>query len=307
MAEPPHALDLRRLRHLASAVAEGSLSAAALQLGLTQPALTASIKSLEADLGVTLLDRHRHGVQATEQAEALLQHAQRAEQELAQAWQQIARQRRGQTRTLRVGCGPSEATRLLPQALIALRARQPDLRVVVEHGLNERLMPMVRGGEVDCALSSVPASTTHPELRHESLSTDVAVVVARPDHPLAGRRAVGAADLAQYPWVLARRWELERKALDELFARAGVRPIDATVETTSSTLMKSLVMHGDFLSFVPREMVHWETQAGLLRVLKVQGSAWERHLGLTLRRDRAPGEAVEALAECLRAVLKARR
>ena len=47
---------------------------------------------------------------------------------------------------------------------------------------------------------------------------DRAVVIARSEHPLATRRSVSAADLARYPWVLARRWELERKALDELFA-----------------------------------------------------------------------------------------
>ena len=303
-AQPAHTLDLRRLRHLRAAVAEGSLSGAAVQLGLSQPALSASIKSLEAELGVALLERHRFGVHATSYAEALLEHARRVESELDAAWAHVRQLRQRDAVTLRIGCGPSEATRLLPIALQHLRATRPELRVFVEYGLNEKLMPMVRLGEVECALSSVPRSAAHPDLRHETLHTDQAVIVARADHPLAGRRSASVAELARYPWVLARRWELERKALDELFAQAGVEPIQAEVETTSATLMKTLVMHGDFLTFVPREMIHWEERAGLLRPLKAWSSAWERHVGVTTRRDRAPNEALQALVESLRAAVR---
>jgi LysR family transcriptional regulator of gallate degradation len=302
--EPTNTLDLRRLRHLRAAVAEGSLSGAAVQLGLSQPALSASIKSLEAELGVTLLERHRFGVHATRYAEALLEHARRVESELDAAWVRVKHLRQRDAVNLRIGCGPSEATRLLPTALHHLRSTHPELRVFVEYGLNEKLMPMVRLGEVECALSSVPRSAAHPDLRHETLHTDQAVIVARVDHPLAGRRSASVADLASYPWVLARRWELERKALDELFAQAGVEPIQAEVETTSATLMKTLVMHSDFLTFVPREMIYWEERANQLRPLKAWSSAWERHVGVTTRRDRVPGDALGALVDSLRLAVR---
>ena len=296
----PNSLDLRRLRHLHAAVQEGSLTAAAAQLGLSQPALSASIKSLEAELGLPLLERHRHGVHATAYAETLLEHGRRIESELQAAWTGLRRQSQLDAVTLRIGCGPSEASRLLPHALVHLRQSQPQLRVFVEYGLNEKLMPMVRQGEIDGALSSVPRSAAHPELRHEPLHTDQAVIVARVDHPLASRRNPGAAELARYPWVLARRWELERKALDDLFAQAGIEPVQAAVETTSAVLMKTLLMNSDFLTFVPREMVYWEERAGLLKPLKGFRSAWERQVGLTLRRDQAPPPALAALLDSLR-------
>jgi DNA-binding transcriptional LysR family regulator len=299
-----HGLDLRRLRHLQAAVSEGSLTAAAALLGLSQPALSASIKSLEGELGLPLLERHRHGVHATAYAETLLDHGRRIEAELQAAWSGLRRQSQREAVSLRIGCGPSEASRLLPHALVLLRQTQPQLRVFVEYGLNEKLMPMVRLGEIDCALSSVPRTAAHPDLRHEPLHTDQAVIVARVDHPLATRRNPGAAELASYPWVLARRWELERKALDDLFAQAGVEPIQAVVETTSAVLMKTLLMNSDFLTFVPREMVHWEERAGLLKPLKGFRSAWERQVGLTLRRDQAPAPALVALMDSLRLAVK---
>ena len=159
---------------------------------------------------------------------------------------------------MRIGCGPSEAARLLPLALARLRRSQPQVRVFVEYGLSESLMALVAKGEIAFALSSVPRNVVQPGLHHEPLFVDSAVVVARVGHPLARRRTLGAADLALYPWVLARRWELERKALDELFAEAGLAPIEPEIETTSATLMKTLVAQSDFLTFVPREMIYWE-------------------------------------------------
>jgi LysR family transcriptional regulator of gallate degradation len=297
-------LDTRRLRHLRAAVVEGSLSGAAESLGLTQPALSSSIKSLELDLGVILLERHRFGVKGTPSADTLLEHFRRIEAELQAAWTRVGRLRQDGAVDLQIGCGPSEATRLLPRALELLRHSHPQLRVFVEYGLNERLMPMVRHGEIQCALSSVPASTAHADLRHHPLCVDEAVVIARTDHPLANRRTVAAADLARYPWVLARRWELERRALDELFAAAGVGPLRATVETTSAVLMKTLVMQGDFLSFVPLEMIYWEQQAGLLRPLRGVRSTWQRHVGLTTRPDDSPSEGLQALTQALQVAAK---
>jgi DNA-binding transcriptional LysR family regulator len=303
-APDPPALDLRRLRHLQAAVSEGSLTAAAAVLDLSQPTLSASIRSLEAELGVPLLERHRHGVHATRYAELLLDHGRRVEAELKAATAGVQRLRQAESISLRIGCGPSEATRLLPQALALLRQSQPQLRVFVEYGLNEKLMPMVRLGEVDCALSSVPRSAAHAGLRHEPLHVDQATVVARVDHPLAFRTQLGAADLARYPWVLARRWELERKALDDLFAQAGIEPPPAQVETTSAVLMKTLLLSDDYLTFVPREMIWWEEQAGLLRPLKGVRSPWERQVGLTLRRDQPPSPALQALLDALRQAVR---
>ena len=77
------ALDSKRIRHLLAAVGAGSLTAAAESLGISQPALSMSIKSLEHDLGVALLERHRFGVSPTPYADILVGHARSIEGELA--------------------------------------------------------------------------------------------------------------------------------------------------------------------------------------------------------------------------------
>jgi LysR family transcriptional regulator of gallate degradation len=125
-------------------------------------------------------------------------------------------------------------------------------------------------------------------------------VVARAGHPLARRRTLAAGELAAYPWVRARRWELVRKALDDLFAEAGLAPIEPEIETTSATLMKTIVAQSDFLTFVPREMIHWEERTKLLTPLKAIRCAWARHVGVTTRRDAVLPPAARQLVACLR-------
>lgn len=295
-------LDPRRIAHLAAAARCGSLTAAAAELGLTQPALSKSIRALERVLGVPVLERGRFGAVPTEYGEALIARGRAIEAELRAAADEVDAIRGARRGRVVVGCGPSEATRLLPLALEALHAGDPGLRVTVLYGLNEALMPMVRRGEVDFALSSVPRTASDPELQHETLHTDTAVVVAHADHPLAARRGVRPADLAGQRWVLARRHELERRALDDLFLQAGLRPIDAEIETTSAVLMKTVVLQGRHLSFLPREMIHWEERAGLLRPVAVAAPQWARAVGITRRRRGRITEAAAALVAALRSV-----
>ena len=295
-------LDPRRIAHLAAAARCGSLTAAAAELGLTQPALSKSIRALERVLGVPVLERGRFGAVPTEYGEALIARGRAIEAELRAAADEVDAIRGARRGRVVVGCGPSEATRLLPLALEALHAGDPGLRVTVLYGLNEALMPMVRRGEVDFALSSVPRTASDPELQHETLHTDTADTVAHADHPLAARRGVRPADLAGQRWVLARRHELERRALDDLFLQAGLRPIDAEIETTSAVLMKTVVLQGRHLSFLPREMIHWEERAGLLRPVAVAAPQWARAVGITRRRRGRITEAAAALVAALRSV-----
>ena len=152
----PVSIDSRRIRHLRAAVDEGSLTLAAATLGISQPALSMSIRSLEAELGVPLLTRHRHGVQPTAFAEILATSSRTVETELALAATRLSQLKLAAAGTVNIGCGPSESSRLLPMALVLLRRSHPDIRTIVEYGLNESLMPLVANGDIAFALSSVP-------------------------------------------------------------------------------------------------------------------------------------------------------
>ena len=298
-------MDFRKVQLFLAAVRHGNLTEAAAELGLSQPALSKSIKALEKSLGVPLLERGRFGVRPTLFGQALLQHGQVVEAEMRHAVGEIDALKGARRGHVRVGCGPTEANRLLPLALQRLHAREPDVQVTVLYGLNESLMPWVKQGEIDFALSSVPARAVDPDLVHEPLFTESGVVVARTGHPLARQPAIDPQRLAAYPWILPRPRELERLAFDDFFRRHGLQPPAAAVETTSTVLMKSLVLLGDALTFIPRELIWWEVQAGQLVALDVPGTDWTRIVGLTRRRVGTIGPAGRQLAQALREVAAA--
>jgi DNA-binding transcriptional LysR family regulator len=294
-------MEFRQLQHFLAAVRHGNMTEAADEYRISQPALSKSIKMLERNLGVRLLDRGRFGVVATPFGEALLVHARTLEGEMRDAVQAVEALKGHGSASVVVGCGPSEASRLLPLALTRFSAAHPDIQVTVLYGLNEALMPMVKQGEVAFALSSIPRTARDPALVHDTLHTDTAAVIARSGHPLAAKRSVKPSDLTPYAWVLARRRELERRALDEMFLTAGLKPVEAEIETTSAELMKTVVMQSDFLTFLPREMIYWEEQAGFLRALRLGPPAWTRVVGVTRRRSGATAAAANALIEALSA------
>jgi DNA-binding transcriptional LysR family regulator len=296
-------IDVPRLRQLALIVRHRSFSKAAESIGISQPALSKNIRTLERTLGVQLLERGRFGAIPTAFGLALVRHADAIDAELRSASQEIEALRVARTGHTRIGCGPSEATRLLPIALNRLRASAPGVRVTIMYGLNEALMPMVKHGEVDFALSSIPVRCPDPDLKQVRLHEDRADVIARRGHPLLARtEALTAADLLDQQWILATQHELERLALDQVFIEAGFAPPRDALETTSAVLMKTLVMQSDFLTFLPRELIYWEERAGLLSPLNLVAPSWRRNVGVTLRARAGMNPAAEVLIKTLQAV-----
>jgi DNA-binding transcriptional LysR family regulator len=296
-------LDVARLRQLALIVRERSFSRAAESLGISQPALSKNIRSMERSLGVQLLERGRFGALPTAFGLALVRHADAIDAELRSAVQEVDALRIARTGHICVGCGPSEATRLLPVALNRLRQRSPGITVTVLYGLNEALTPMVKHGEVDFALSSIPSRCSDPDLRLVKLHEDRAAVIVRTGHPLTERKGpLTAHHLLQQQWVLARTSELERRALDELFIDTGLEPPAGSLETTSAVLMKTMVIQSDLLTFLPRELIYWEERAGLLTALRLAVPSWHRIVGLTLRARAGLNPAAQALIDTLREV-----
>lgn len=295
-------MDYRKLQLFLAAARHGNLTEAAAELEISQPALSKSIKALEKSLGVRLLERGRFGVAPTPYGEALITHGTAVEAELRNAVSQIDALKGATRGQVLLGCGPTEATRLLPLALLRLSRTHPELRVTVLYGLNEALMPWVKHSEIDLALSSVPGRAADPELMHDQLLTESGAVVGRAGHPLTRRRSIALGELAAQRWILSRRRELERLAFDNLFRQHRLEPPEAAIETTSTVLMKSVVMQSDMLTFIPRELIYWEEKASQLVALKVTGGDWTRFVGITRRRRGSLSPGARLLIDALKQV-----
>ncbi|MER5848609.1 LysR family transcriptional regulator [Streptomyces sp. NPDC002012] len=196
-------IEARHLRVLRAVAATGSFSAAARELGCTQPAVSQQMKALEASAGTTLLIRTGREMRLTQAGEALVRHASgilagliAAEEEVAA----IAGLRAGRVRLVSF---PSGSSTLVPCALAALRAAHPGTRVSLVEAEPPRSVEMLREGDCDIALAFRygASGAEWDDLVVRPLLTDRLIGLVPEGHRLAGSAAVGIAELADESWI----------------------------------------------------------------------------------------------------------
>src|ERR671922_2043420 len=160
-------LDPRRLLTFREVARLGSFSRAAEELSLTQPAVSQQILSLERQLGIRLIDRGPGGLGLTAAGALLLRHADAVSGRLRLATEQLGALVAEQRRHLAIGAFPSAIATIVPEALVRIRAAEPDLEVSVSEGTLEELVAAVRNGTVHLAVLFQDAAA--PRRDHEDL------------------------------------------------------------------------------------------------------------------------------------------
>jgi DNA-binding transcriptional LysR family regulator len=183
---------------------EGSISAAARELGYTQSAVSRQVAALEQDVGAPLLERLPRGVRPTPAGEALLPHARTVWGELGRARDSVRRAAAGTVGVLRLAAVPSAAVDLVPRALRVLREHDASSRCLLHTGLSPALLDQVAVGDADLAVvTDFPPGIPHdPALARTHLLDDEMVVLLPLGHRLAaGRRRVSLRSLSDESWV----------------------------------------------------------------------------------------------------------
>lgn len=193
-------LSLVALRTLREVVRHGSFSAAAESLGYTQSAVSRQVALSERAAGRALFERRARGVELTPAGEIVLRHARIALAELEAVRLDLEDLDRRRRRQVRLGAFSTAMAVLVPNALAALRTREPGLDVVLREGTSERLIDRVVSGRLDIAV--VTASASPPSgVAVERLLDDPLLVALPRDHRLAGRSTVSADELRDEPWI----------------------------------------------------------------------------------------------------------
>ncbi|MCX5556327.1 LysR family transcriptional regulator [Streptomyces sp. NBC_00038] len=231
--------DLGAMELLLAVARLGSLGRAARELGITQPAASGRIRSMERQLGVGLVDRSPRGSRLTD-AGALVTDWARRVVEAAEAFDagaQALRDRRDSR--LRVAASMTIAEYLLPGWLIALRAQRPDTAVSLLAGNSATVAERLLAGEADVGFVeglTVPAGLDSAVIAHDRL-----IVVTAPTHPWARRRSpLSAAELASTPLILREEGSGTRQVLDTALGGLA-RPL---IELSSTTAVKASVVSG---------------------------------------------------------------
>jgi len=261
-------MELRQLRHFLEVYRRASFGQAADALGLTQPALSKSIRNLELELKVALLERGPAGVAPTAYGRLLVDYATLVDNELRRARMEIDAVRGSAKGTLRIGGATSTLRWLMPATLPDFMARYPGVAIQLIEGVKDDLALRLRRGEIDVAVTS--AFEDHlaaADLVQEPVLDDRIDVVAARDHPLAQRGGLQLADLAPYQWVIPVAGETERRHLTRCMVEAGLAAPQVAIETNSSALMASLLPKTSYLSYLPARLVERDPGcSGLVRL-----------------------------------------
>ncbi len=295
-------MDSKRLRHFLAVYETGNLTQAAELVHVTQPALTKSIKLLEDRLGVELFQRTPVGVMATAFGEALAVHARAVQNELKSAETQIAMLRGATEGQVVVGVTTSVAENLMPLATARLYKWRPGVRLTVVVGVVDELIPAVRSGAVDLALSAW-SDPTDPLLTSEVVFRDQVMVLAAPNHPLALVDRLEPGHLLDHPWALPAQRMSWRTRLDRLFVQHGLTPPVAAVVSNSASYLRALLLHGNFIGVLPHRLVQQDERAGRLVPLQLPGCSFEMEITLTYLHRSKMSPAARALMTILRELI----
>lgn len=278
---PVNHLSMAQMRAFITLADAGSYVAAAAILGLSQPALHRAVGELERLAGGAITERRARGVALTAAGRALARQFRLAAAELAAGLETLLPA--DASVRLVVGAMPLSRARLLPAALARVLPAFPGIKVDVVEGAWTDLVEPLRDGAIDLMIGALREPSL-PDLVQWPLIEDRLAVIARADHPLAGRAST-APDLAQYPWIIGRQGSPLAAQWHALFATA---PPPAPVACGSVMTIRELLSASNCLTLLSPDQVRVELDAGLLVALETDLPLIPRRIGVVLREGWRP-------------------
>lgn len=226
-------MNIQQLRTFVTVVDAGSFSEAARHMGISQPAVTMQVQSLEADAGATLLDRRYRRIDLTEAGRVLLPAARKVLAELERAREEISALSGVVTGRLVIAASTTPGVYVIPRLLGLFLAENPQVGVTITVHDTTEVVEAVEGG---CANFGVTGAVIKgAKVNFVPLGTDELVVICAPSSPLAKREAVPLADLADVNWVMRESGSGTRQVSEAFLAENGLDPAELCVAVELGT------------------------------------------------------------------------
>ncbi|MEK8052808.1 LysR family transcriptional regulator [Ideonella sp. DXS22W] len=288
-------MDLRDLRYFETIAELQHLGRAATRLHRSQPALTSSIRRLEADCGAALFEKAGRGIRLTDAGRVLLKWAQRMRFDVEDAKRELAAIGTGLTGHVRLGIVPTAAQFILPPVARQLLQEAPGVTLHTAVGLIDTLRPRLRAGELDLVVGT--AGAAEPGQVSKVLAEDMIVVAASEHHAVFQQPAVTLRDLGAHAWALQPPGAPTRDWLDNTFDRKHLPRPRVQVETTSLLALPALIVQTGLLSFISRHHLDGEQRIRGLKEVPVRGATMRRRLVVTWRENAFLSPAAQRLIE----------
>ena len=293
-------MDTRQLASFCAVVDNQSFSLAAEQLGVTQPAVSLQIRSLEKRLGRRLLDRSGRRVEPTEAGARLYRSAQRMLALEQQLVEEVADASEGELAgKLELGASTGPGGSVVPLLLCEFQRANPSVRVSLTVSDTQTIVDQVAGREL--ALGIVGAARRHRGVTFESLFRDEVVLACPPGHPFAGR-TITLEELQAEPPVVMQEGAGVRQVIDDALRAAGLRDrnLDTRLELGLQESVKSAVAAGYGISFISRSAIEAELSTGAIATARVEGLEPAREISLATASGRTMPRTAAAFLDFAR-------
>lgn len=288
-------MDLVQLKRFLVSAELGSFGKAARQLNITQPALTQSIKSLEALLGENVFVRGARGVKLTAFGTMLVPRAQLIVNETNRIRDDIGSLKSAKNTKLEIGVAPYLINHIFPKALDGFMDKMPEVSVKITVEESSDLARLLVINEIDLAFCGYNEVFAHDQaLKFEGVLKQKYRLTVRGAHPALRQRAPTTLDLAAYRWAIYNNAVVEQRVTHILQAQ-GVNPLPEFIRTNSLPMMKSLALQTDSVSLLPVDYIAPELRRGELVVVESAKFEVMAESGILSRRDVAKSSAVRQL------------
>jgi DNA-binding transcriptional LysR family regulator len=287
-------MDTRQLVAFVAVVERKSFSRAAEQLGLTQPAVSLQIRSLEKRFGRQLLDRSGRRVEPTEAGRRLYRRAQRLLALEEQMVDEVVTETEGELRgTVEIGASTGPGGGVVPLLLCEFQLRNPEVEISLAVFDTQRVVELVAGRELE--LGVVGAARRHRGVVFEPFFRDEVVLACAPGHRFAGK-TLPLDQLRDEPLIVMQEGAGVRQVIEDELRNAGtrLRDFDVRLELGLQESVKSAVAAGYGVSFISRSAVEAELAAGTLAAAQVKGLEPSREISLVRASGRPLTHAADA-------------
>lgn len=292
-------LSLRQIRYFMTVARTGSITAAARELNVSQPALGQQVKLLEQELGCTLFRRHARGISLTEAGEAILPHASDSLASLDRAQAAVARFASREYVTIMIGMTPTPGKALVADLLKTCADAAPHLTLVLREDLTDDLWQSVTEGKLDAAICYDPPD--EPRVR--------IVPLYREDMYLVGTAAavgddngeIDRADIGDLPLVLGYPTHRTRQVIEAAFREAR-RDFRSVTEIEPAILKREMLVREGRCAIVPYGLFRDDIASGLFRARHIVPPI-SRTAAMVLSR-RAPPQAEDGLLPIIKGLIK---
>lgn len=281
-------MNLHSLSVFVEVVRSGTMSGAAEELYLSQPAVSKTIANLEEHYGTKLFERLGNKLAITESGSQLYRHA---IQLLDQA-KQMERALMGKGETLRIGATLTVGSTLLTTIIKSFKEHFPQINTLIKVTNTREIEELLLNSQLDLAL--VEGEVKSPKLLFLPVIEDRLILACPSDHPLSGRQAVFLDELSSFPFHMREKGSGTRELFENFMMRQGY-DLDIVYESTCPISIRSAMREFNLMSVLSFRLVEEGLKNGSFYAFAPETEVWERSFSIVYHRDKHLSPTLKAL------------